>query len=282
MTIPLNSMTPFASGNTCEVFDWPDGRVLKLFRDWVSDRHIIHEHHMVGLAHEAGLTILPPPETIRLDGRSGVLYQKIKGARLEDNLRRKPWRLLSLARQFAHHHALLHQQPAPQKFPPLNMEFKRHIEQSDQVPDNIRGALMARLERLAPGNSLEPINRVCHCDFTLRNLMIDHQGHWQLIDWVSAAKGPPEADVALTWLNLLSAARGAPQRPWWERMTMELFARTYLRHYLRHNPHSRDTIWQWLPLAASLLCRNRQCSLLETLANPAALQHNRAIRRFFQ
>ena len=84
---------PMARGRTSEIFDWGAGRVLKLFlasypRWWAEDE-IRYQRAIAGLG-------LPTPafyEEAEVDGRPGMVIERLSGRTLLDTLGSHPWRM---------------------------------------------------------------------------------------------------------------------------------------------------------------------------------------------
>ena len=108
----------------------------------------------------------PVPEVREADGADMVIA-RVDGRTMSAELGRRPWRLAKQARILADLHRQLGAIAAPAWL---------------QAP-------------LGPGSSL------LHLDLHPDNVLITAQGPW-VIDWANAARGPAEADVAMTFLIL--------------------------------------------------------------------------------
>jgi aminoglycoside phosphotransferase (APT) family kinase protein len=96
----------------------------------------------------------------------------------------------------------------------------------------VHDVAIARVETLADGTAL------CHGDFHPGNVMLGSAGP-TIIDWLTAAAGPPAADVARTLLLLRDGAlpEGMPQ---WRRLRIRLLRGWFVRAYLAAYRHRRD------------------------------------------
>jgi len=96
-----------------------------------------------------------------------IVMDRLEGPTMLDDLARRPWRLARHAAVLAALHRRLHEIPAPRWLPAT----------------------------LGDGESL------LHLDLHPDNVMLTGEGPF-VIDWLNAARGPGEADVAHTWIVL--------------------------------------------------------------------------------
>ncbi len=242
--ITITQQTPIASGTTCDIYACSEQHILKLFKPCYQRGYMQHEAYMVKHAQQAGLTNLILVDERVMNNRQALIYKRIDGQCLESRLRAKPWRLHYFARRFAHIHAQLHEQSAPDAFPAQQSEVRCLVEQSEFISSDIRERLMGQLEHL----SLK--NEVSHNDFTLRNVLLDRQGNSTIIDWNGATRGDASVDVASCWLKLMCDAWANNSTRYWERYYIRYFVCCYLRHYLRLRPQVKSTFRYSLPFAA--------------------------------
>ncbi len=93
-------------------------------------------------------------------------------------------------------------------------------------------------------------NQLCHGDFHPGNVMLTARGPI-IIDWMTAKRGSPMADVART---LLLLAIGTPPSPL-ERIIVNFvrgaFVKRYLEHYFKLRPANRQQLAAWKPIIAA-------------------------------
>jgi Ser/Thr protein kinase RdoA (MazF antagonist) len=179
-----------AEGRTAEVFAYGEGRVLKLDRpDW-NGLSLYEETVLEGLA-DAGLAVARPHGTVTVEGRSGVILDRVDGPALLDVLLASgPAAVQQLAEEFA---ALQREinGTALSGLPDLVPRLQGEIDVS--VADGaLRSELLALLVALDDGG-----RGVCHYDFHPLNVLVGRRG-WVVIDWLTVASGPPAADLART------------------------------------------------------------------------------------
>jgi aminoglycoside phosphotransferase (APT) family kinase protein len=124
----------------------------------------------------------------------GLVMERIEGVNMLDDILAHPWRLRSHAALLGDLHTRLHRLP---------------------VPDGLA-------EPFGPGDAL------VHGDLHPGNVMLTTDGPL-VIDWTNAVRGPPGADVAVTWL--LMAAADPPSSSF-ERAVVGVFRRLLVRSFL--------------------------------------------------
>lgn len=218
-------------GREAEVFAWDDGRVLRLARDPRRHGMIEREAAALAAAHEAGANVPGVHERVTVDGRPGVVLDRVDGVDLLSWLGSRPWTFRYVARTLGTEHAALHQVEAPAALPALHDDL-RHRLGSALVPVDVRRRALERLERLPDGD------RLLHGDFHPGNLLRTAEG-CVVIDWTNGTRGDPAADVAR---SILLAGDGIPRR---------ILVLGYLRAYSRELPLDRERVDHWLPVWAA-------------------------------
>ncbi|TCL62741.1 phosphotransferase family enzyme [Hydrogenispora ethanolica] len=239
-------------GRTAEVYRLENERVLKIFYDWVPAAWIEAEAEIGAAVHAAGV---PAPAVYGLfdvDGRKGLLYQRLDGPSLLGRIEAKPWRIMHYARQMAKFHRQIHAANGA-GLPGQKERMESAIRDSvalfglgaNQAP------IIAHLRRLPEGSS------VCHGDFHPDNIL-GVERKWVAIDWSNATAGNPCADVARTVL-ILDSPYLPPHIPKATQVLLKAVKRllraVYLQEYLRLARIGFEAVAVWLlPVAAARLC----------------------------
>lgn len=251
MTHTLNTRLGF--GRTAEIFPWtaaPDGsaRVLKLFHDWMPEDAIRREAAITRTLHAAGLPVPRVDDVITHGGRLGIVYERVAGDLLDRRLRRHPWRGRWVGRVMGDLHAQLHAVQVDD-LPPLRDSLRSAIHRApDALPDDYRARALAALDDLPDGA------QVCHTDFHPENIMLTESGA-VVIDWLTAARGHPLADVART-AYLIANGTSPDPLPAPLRLAAYVVRRVllnaYLARYAALTGATRDDLRAWmLPIVAA-------------------------------
>jgi aminoglycoside phosphotransferase (APT) family kinase protein len=250
MTSATSVGAPFARGRTAEVFAWKDGQVLKLFFDWVPPVWAETEAKVSRLVYEAGL---PAPATeglVEVNSRRGIVFERVEGPSMLAEFRSKPWKLIRSARQLAELHAATHALPGAE-LPANRQRLEGNIRAAQALLDHLKETALSALARLPDSDAL------LHGDFHPDNVIMTARGPI-IIDWMTATRGNPLADVARTsmLLDLAALPPGTPGRRVIE-AGRKLYHATYLKRYLQLRPTSREEIAAWrLPILAARLNEN--------------------------
>jgi len=242
---------PFAVGATAEIFAWKNGQILKLFRASFPAEAVQTEARTARLIHASGAPVPAVGEIVEMDGRMGLLYERIHGRSLLAALTAQPWRLVHFARQLAGLQADLHALPASEGMPTQRARLGGKIQKAERLPPESRQRLLALLE------SLPTASQLCHGDFHPDNVLLTASGP-MIIDWIDATAGHPLGDVARS--SLLMGFAQSPSSgglDWKVRLFRRWFHNAYLAHYRRLRPFSPDELESWrLVNAAARLSEN--------------------------
>ncbi len=233
---------PVARGRTAEIYPWEPGTVLKLFYEWGSEAWVARELRATQAAREAGIPAPATGEVVSIEGRSGLVVERLEGETMLAELMRRPWRLFELARMLAELQARFHQVEA-QGLPSFKAQLRETIAISVRVPDELRRKALLALDRLPDGSAL------CHGDFHPDNVLLTADGP-VIIDWITGSAGNPWADIARTSVILRAVARSG-RVGLFLRAAGPLFHRAYLNHYGSLLPDRRALLARWLPIIAT-------------------------------
>ncbi len=233
-----------AQGRTADIHLWGDGYVIKLFHDWFEPENIEYEARLARAVHAAGVPTPAPGEVLHLDGRMGLIYERVHGKSMLEMVQSQPWRVKSLAVQLANLQAQMHSKELPADLPQQRTKLQRKISHASALPAGKRARMLACLEALPGGD------RVCHGDFHPGNMLMTGEGA-VIIDWIDAARGNPLADVARTTIILLGAAHSAMVPGRLMKLFVKQFHAAYLRHYFKLRPGGEPEYRRWLPVVAA-------------------------------
>lgn len=178
-----------ARGREAEVWDVGDGAVLKLYLDPSSQRAAAQEASVLSTLQSMGLSVPSVIEETVVDGRPGLVLERVAGPDLLTALGRRPWLVLRAGPVLAHAQVSVNDVPAPGQLPSMKARLRDRLAESGQLHDAERAQVLEMLTARPDGD------RLCHGDLHLENLLVAASLP-SIIDWSNAAAGPPAADVA--------------------------------------------------------------------------------------
>lgn len=222
-------------GKVAEVFEYGDGRVLKLYRAGEPKAQAVREAEVLAVIAKGGVRAPRAYGVEQVDGRWGVVMDRVGGRPFAEPM------LADMARAGLYFAALARLQVGLHAAPgaglmPLKQRLEGKLERAPGLGVPVRRRLRERLAALPDGD------RVLHGDFHPYNVLgsLDDA---MIVDWLDATCGPPEADVCRSWLLMQAVSR-------------EL-AETYLAAYLTVGQVTREAAFAWLPVnAAARLSEN--------------------------
>lgn len=247
----LTALTsPLAAGRTAEVFAWGEGetQALKLFRPGWGMGAATHEAEVARMLYAAGVATPKVYEVIEVDGRPGIVYERVIGLPLLAMLSAPPWPLHKAARLLAETHANLHTRTV-EGLPSLHEKLTRQIQAVPSLAPEVRRAALDALAALPGGVAL------CHGDYHPDNVLLSAR-KTLVIDWDNATCGDPLADVARTLLLMRASQMTlkTPAQRLLRRSLVAILNALYLRRYRQLHPFERARLAAWeLPVTAARL-----------------------------
>ena len=229
-------------GRTAEVIALSDEEVLKLFTPGRPAAAVTGEFERSAMAWQRGL---PCARAIRLetrDGRDGIVFERVKGPSMLQKLSAKPWLLHRYAVTLADLARRIHAIEVPD-LRSLDDYVKARVRGAD-LDDRVCEWL---LDRAA---SMPSYNRFCHLDLHPDNVIMSVDGP-VVIDWASAVRGDPAADVAQSLIVLTCAAVPPGQRmATVVQAGRRAYAWSFRRSALSGHRQLAERVGQWLPIMA--------------------------------
>ncbi len=177
-------MELIGKGNTAEVFDMGDGKILKLFIAGYPKEPVEREFNNAKVMESFGLPVPACYALTEKDGRFGIVYEKVPGSDLFNYISRtgEVQKGLEILTGF--------QKQILEKECSDLMSYKDFIKLviGDRDP-----AAFGKIDRLPDGNN------VCHGDFHPLNVLVDDAGNAKVIDFMNVCRGPKLYDIARSY-----------------------------------------------------------------------------------
>jgi len=234
-------------GRTAEVFAWSESRALKLYyADWPAGAAEA-EYQKAVAVFKSGAPAPAVDGVVPVDGRWGVIFERVEGPSLLNQTTARPWTIFRSAHLMAELHARMHA-CRPSGLPTQRVRLQDKIRQARPLPKALKEAALSALAHLPDGSVL------CHGDYHPDNIVLSRHGP-VILDWTEATSGHPLADVARTTLMMKHAVVPShiPGRHIIQVGRM-VWYQLYLRRYCRLQSVSPKQVEAWLlPVAAARL-----------------------------
>ncbi len=250
LAMQRQELQKIAEGREAEMFAWDEGTILRLLRNAGAQDRLQREAAAMETARSRGVRVPAVHSLTTVEGRPGMVMERIDGPDLLALVGRRPWTVFRAGRISGEAHAKLHEAKAPETIPDLRTRLRARIQSVGVLPNRLAEFTVGVLEGLPDGD------RLCHGDFHPGNIMMAGETP-VLIDWTGATRGSPDADVARTLL-MFRLAELPPGAPALTRL-LALFGRkvmasAYLRSYRRQRAVEMAAVRRWeIPVAAARL-----------------------------
>lgn len=186
-------------GNTAEIFDYSEDKILKLFQKDYPEMAIKHEFENSKILFDLGIKTPKAYEIINLNERKGIVYDKIEGTTVLQIL-------LKLMKTAETDKSVMGEINAYfEKFARFHKNFISKTTDNPNLmsyKDFLRIFARDSKEYLEKIDALPDGNNVLHGDFHPDNLMLGKDNELHLIDMMNVCKGPAEYDIARTYFLL--------------------------------------------------------------------------------
>ncbi len=239
--------TRIGQGRTAEVFAWGENRALKLYYEGWPAAVAEAEYRKALAVFKSGAPAPAVEEVVHIDGRPGVIFERVEGPALLGYTTAQPWKIFWSAQTMAELHARMHA-CHPAGLPAQRERLQQKIREARPLPEALKQAALDALAQLPEDTAL------CHGDLHPDNIVVSARGPI-ILDWVDATCGHPLADVARTAL-LMQHGAVPPHIPgrWLIETGRALWYQLYLRRYCQLRSVSPQQVKAWLlPIAAARL-----------------------------
>lgn len=236
-------------GRTAEVYLYGGNYVVKLFRPSFPKQAIENEYLVCRAIGE--LIDIPRAHShLVIDGRDAIVFDFVDGESGFKYLLQKPWSVRKFAEEFAAIHSRIHSTSVPDDVPELKAILIRNMNLHDFLSGESKEKIVEYMNRLPAGNTL------CHGDYHPDNIMMQ-KGRPFVLEWMTATRGNPLADVARTSVLLKWAQPGPGTPAIFKALLMTIrgrFYQRYIDHYVKLTGARIEEIEQWeLPVLAARL-----------------------------
>lgn len=230
---------PIGRGRTAEIYAMPRNRVLKLYLIDVGEETIRHERKAQRWAQKLELPVPKTGLSRRVGGRIGFTMERIDGINGMEFIMQNLDRFDEEARRLAELQVRVNACNGG-KLRDRREFLAWRIERCVRLASPEKVKLQAIIKNLPKGD------RLVHGDFHPGNLMRSASGP-VIIDWIDAACGVPEADVARSLVLFGAPITGARSTE----DPRERFTQLYIDHYRQLCDRPLENLEDWLLVTAA-------------------------------
>jgi aminoglycoside phosphotransferase (APT) family kinase protein len=194
---------PIARGNTSDIYTWTEATVVKVLRPDIPRQWASIEADITRRVHAAGLPVPATEGVVDVDGRPGVILERVAGPTMWQRMREAPAEVPRLIDSLAGLQTELHATTV-RGLPDLARRLGSKIDEAVQVSASERQEAQVLLSTMPRGSAL------CHGDVHPANIVITGRG-MVILDWFDAATGQPAADHVRSSLLMRPSPVGAAQ-----------------------------------------------------------------------
>ncbi|PWV94478.1 uncharacterized protein (TIGR02172 family) [Paenibacillus cellulosilyticus] len=257
MTITLGAK--MGEGGCSEVYELPNNQVIKLAKENTLYDSARGEYLNNCIAWENGLPVPQPFDFIDVDGRPGIVTERIVGETITkrlinqivnaagvENVKLDDFRQTARLMYQLHNITLNDIELANQR-----EVMKGCIDSANYLSNEEKEAVLLLTDSL-------PLKQcMCHGDPNPNNIIVQNDGKAVLIDWMNATLGNPEADLA-EFIVMIRYAVLSSDFPEIMRMSFdqikEDIINTFMDEYTRLSGLTYEEVVPWLiPIAARKL-----------------------------
>ena len=216
------------SGKEAEVFEFGEA-VIKLYKTGVPKRTVFREAAALAQAEALGLPVPSVGGVRQIDGRWGMVMDRIDGRSFADVIDAQPAEKAARLKEMALLHRGIHACKAT-FFGGLKARLEADIRRAALLSEDQRRRLLENLAALPDGD------RLCHGDFHPWNVL-GWPSRLSVIDWMAASRGSPAADVCRSYVLIRSIAPD--------------MASSYVEAYAQLSGERLEDIFKWRPVVAA-------------------------------
>src|SRR5919197_5118996 len=129
--VRVDDLSRVGQGREAEIFTWGEGRVLRLARTAALRDAVERERVALLAAQRCGAPVPAAYERIDVDGRPGLVLERLDHPDLLVGMLRRPWGLPEVPEVLARLQAALHETPAPPELPEVRPVVAEHVRTAD-------------------------------------------------------------------------------------------------------------------------------------------------------
>ena len=209
-----------ARGNTSDVWQWSPTTVVKVLRPGIPGHWAALEADITRQVYDAGLPAPATDGVVEIDGRPGVVLERVDGVSMWSEMKATPRLLPRLIEELVDLQVMVHAAGPLEGLPDLVRRLHGKIDEAEQLPAQERDEAHELLADMPSGAAL------CHGDMHPANILMSARG-WIIVDWFDAAVGYATADLARSSLLMRPPATPESSNKHLDGATIEVLDRLH-------------------------------------------------------
>lgn len=188
--------TKIAEGGCAEVFEWENGKIIKLAKANTSSWAVRREYRNNWIVWNLGLPVAKTFELLEVENRLGIIMERVYGETLlvrflKQALSNRGYEVNeNEIQQTARIFSEIHDKTNIDQLPLQKDVLKLSINRVEYLTSAEKETVISNLEAFSSKQLL------CHGDLNPNNMIIQDDGKIVVIDWMNASIGNSEADIA--------------------------------------------------------------------------------------
>lgn len=227
-------------GRSADVYEYGSDTVVKLFKGQYSNSEVEKEYKLHMVVQNYGLPIPKLYDILRFEDKTGLVYQRINGFTMLDDIRSNPSKMPEYSKDTASLHLEISKCTVDDdQLVSVNKQYSDWITWLDILSHEKKQKAVDYINSLPSGNTL------CHSDFHADNIMIEN-GKYYIIDWINVNRGCFAADVMRSSALIEFGSKASDMELGSEiQAGIEMYRKIYLDSILSNSDLSLDDVYRW-------------------------------------
>ncbi len=222
------NMKIIAKGDMVDVYR-KDDKVIKVFHENSNKTSAMYEALTHSRVEKTGIQMPIIHEISKTNNKWSITMDHVEGKTLYQIMKDDPENILKYIEQMVDLQILIHSKSV-MDLSLLKDKLTYLIKNVEEIDDVTQYELLTRLEGMPKHTKL------CHCNFSPMNIIINDKGTY-VVDWVASAQGNASADIGITYMILCLEFPEAAEK--------------YLDMFCKKTNTKKKYVQDWLPIIAA-------------------------------
>jgi aminoglycoside phosphotransferase (APT) family kinase protein len=198
----IDQLKLLAQGGQAEIYEMDQNKVIRVLRKKEDEESLKYEMKIMQSLKDKGKTVPTIYEYLQIDGRPAIIMERLYGATMLEDIKRKPLHIFRQAKKLASLHMEVADTAKGLRLQSIHDRAAHLIPKAELLELELKEFVLSLLTELPRED------RICHGDFHPGNIIISNNNYY-VIDWFGVTSGDVLSDIAHTYLIL----RNTPKIP---------------------------------------------------------------------